>query len=443
MAFSGNRAGPGLMGAVLHAAAVFLLLASAGGAIAAERTVTLEEARRLAIANHERVAIAGEGVAQARADLNRATSRILPNVTVEGSYTRYTEEKGTDSFIIQPRESTSAELRITQPLYSGGREWATRRQARLQIQSRTEGFTGAKEDIVREASYRYYGVLKAEKDVEIKSAALRRAEERLEVAEARLRVGDVTRSAVLRAEAERAGAEAELIRSRNGLENAMALLRRVTGLEGEAFSVIEPEPVPTEERSAAALVETALGERTDYSQRRLEERAAGEGITIARAGFKPSLRLEGLFLWRDQEPATTFFQEESASATIRLTYPIFEGFLRRAELSDARSRLREAELRRLGLRRDIEVQITEAINNISAIEALTESFRRQLAFAEEDYKMVFEQFRFGVATTLDVIDSENTLVTAQSSLANAVYDLELAKMDLRYLTGTLVDERAQ
>ena len=52
--------------------------------------------------------------------------------------------------------------------------------------------------------------------------------------------------------------------------------------------------------------------------------------------------------------------------------------------------------------------------------------------------MVFEQFRFGVATTVDVIDAENTLVSAQSSYANAVYDLELAKIDLLYVTGTLV-----
>lgn len=442
MALSVKPAGPGRLYAALLAAAFFSLVPLAP-AHAEERTLTLDEARRLAIENHERVAIAGEGVAQARADLRKATSRILPNVTAEGSYTRYTEEKGTDSFIIQPREGTSAELRLTQPLYSGGREWATRRQARLQIQSRVEGVEGASEDIVRETSYHYYGVLKAEKDVEIKSAALRRAEERLEVAEARLRVGDVTRSAVLRAEAERAGAEAELIRSRNGLLNATALLRRVTGLEGVSLKVVEPPRLPAEERSASALVETALGERADYSQRLLEERAAGEGITIARAGFKPSLRLEGLLLWREQEPATTFFQEDSASATLRLTYPLFEGFLRKAELSEARSRLREAELRRLGLRRDIEVQITEALNNIKAIEALTESFRRQLAFAEEDYKMVFEQFRYGVATTLDVIDSENTLVTAQSSLANAVYDLELAKMDLKYLTGTLIEGAAR
>jgi len=422
--------------AVIFAAAVFMALPS--GAYAQDRAITIDEAYKLAIANHERVAIAGEDIRQAEADLRKTISRILPNLTAEGSYTRYTADKGTGTFITQPESSTNAELRLTQPLYSGGREWATQRQAKLQIKSSREGLEGAKEDVLRDTSRAYYGALKAMKTVEIQKAALRRALERLDVAEARLKVGEVTRSAVLRAEAERAGAEADLIRANNSLENTIELLQRITGVR-ERISVVEPPAQPPVALTAKALVEHAVKERTDYNQRTLEERAADEGIKIARAGFKPSLRLEGLYSWRDQDPTTTFFQENSASATLRLTYPIFEGFLRKAELSEARSSLRQAELRRLGLRRDIEVQVRETLNNVKAIEALTESFRRQLAFAEEDYKMVFEQFKFGVATTLDVIDAENTLVSAQSSLANAVYDLELAKIDLKYVTGALIE----
>lgn len=422
--------------AVLFASAVFMALPL--GARAQDRAITIDEAYRLAIANHERVAIAGEDIRQAEADLRKAISRILPNLTAEGSYTRYSAEKGTGTFITQPESSRNAELRLTQPLYSGGREWATQRQAKLQIKSSREGLEGTKEDVLRDASRAYYGALKAMKTVEIQRAALKRADERLDVAEARLKVGEVTRSAVLRAEAERAGAEADLIRANNSLENTIELLQRITGVQ-EKITVVEPAAQPPVALAAEALVDEALKERTDYSQRTLEERAADEGIKIARAGFKPSLRLEGLYSWRDQDPVTSFFQENSASATLRLTYPIFEGFLRRAELFEARSSLRQAELRRLGLKRDIEVQVREALNNVKAIEALTESFRRQLAFAEEDYRMVFEQFKFGVATTLDVIEAENTLVSAQSSLANAVYDLELAKIDLKYVTGALIE----
>ncbi len=422
----------------LHIPVSMVLIALPAAAIAQDRVLSIDEAYRLALANHERVAIAGEEIRQAEADLKKATSRILPNITAEAYYTKYTEAKGSGAFITQPGHATNAEVRITQPLYSGGRDRAARRQAKLQITSTRQGHEGTKEDVLRDTSSAYYGALKALKSVDIQKAALKRAEERLLVAQARLKVGEVTKSAVLRAEAERAGAEADLIRANNGLDNSIELLQRIIGIQ-ERVAVVDPPAQPPVAASAEALVQQALKERTDYNQRTLEEQAANEGIEIAKASFKPSLRLEGLYFWREQDPEATFFLEESASATVRLTYPLFEGFLRKAELSEARSSFRQAELRRLGLRRDIEVQVREALNNVKAIEALTESFRRQLAFAEEDYKMVFEQFKFGVATTLDVIDAENTLVSAQSSMANAVYDLELAKIDLKYVTGALIE----
>lgn len=404
-----------------------------------ERALTLDDAYRLSIENHEDLGISRENINQARADLTRSIARILPNLTAEGTYTRYTESKSSGTgFVTQPESATGIDIRLTQPLYSGGREWAVQRQARLQIQGEVKGLEGTTEAVMLDTARAFYGVLKAQKDVEIKSAALKRAEERLQVADARFTVGEVTKSAVLRAQAERAGAEAELVRSSNNLENAKVLLARLTGLEG-GFSLVEPVPQAPVALEKDRLIERAFEERSDYIRFLLQERAASEQITIARAGFLPSLRLEGIYSWRDQDPQTTFFQDESASGTLRLTYPIFEGFLRKAEYSQAKSQFREAELQRLGLKRDISVQVNEAANNVKAIEALLESFRRQVAFAEEDYNMVFEQFKYGVATTLDVIDADTTLVSAQTSLASATYDLEVAKLNLKFVTGTLVE----
>lgn len=399
--------------------------------------LTLDEAYAMALGNHEAVGIAAEDINQRRADLNKAFSRILPNLTVEGSYTRYSEAKQSGAFVTQPESGTNAEVRITQPLYSGGKEWATQRQAKLLIERSREGLEGVNENVMLDTARAYYGVLKGQKDVEIKRAALKRAIERRTVASARFRVGEVTKSAVLRAEAEVAGAEAELTKSINGLENTRQVLLRLTGAPADVV-VGDPQAHGPVQETADELVTKSLEARSDYRQSLLEEKAASEGITVARAGFKPSLKLEGLYTWRDQDPQTTFFQEDSTSGTVRLTYPIFEGGLRKAELNEAHSKLRQAELRRLGLRRNIEVNVREAVNNLKAIEALIESFRRQLSFAEEDYAMVFEQFKFGVATTLDVIDADVTLTSAQRSLSNAVYDLELAKLDLRYVTGVLI-----
>lgn len=408
---------------------------------AAAEPLTLSEVCRLAIANHEAVRIAVEGVSQAESNLGKATSRLLPNLTAEGSYTRYSEKKTSSTgFIIQPDDSSSVNLKLTQSLYSGGREWSFRRQARMLTEKSRHGLEFSKESVVRLAARAYFGVLKAAKEVEIKAAALKRAGERRKVASARFDVGEVTRSAVLRAEAEVAGAEAELTKAGADLTDAKSLLKRVTGYGETDIAVAEPEATGPVEGEVDALVEKAFETRFDYKQSLLDQKVASEGIDYAKGSYLPSLKLEGLASYREQNPETSFLLKETVSASVVLTYPIFEGFLRKYELSEARSKLREAELRRLGLKRDIEVEVREAYNNVESVLSVIDSYRKQLEFAEEDYKMVFEQFKYGLATTVDVIDADTVLISAQRSLMNSTYDLEVAKVELKYTLGVLLDD---
>lgn len=406
------------------------------------RRVTLEEAWALAIGSNESVSIAAEGVRQSDFSITKATSKILPTVTAEGSYTRYSEQKSSGSFVIQPDTASRVELKVSQPLYSGGREFATRRQARYGYESSREGFELAKEGTVLSTAQAYYSVLKALRDVEIKKSALKRAEERLKVASARFAVGEVTKSAVLRAEAESAGAEAELIKSEDNLRDSNDNLKRLIGVEGE-IEVVEPAKRSYTQAKLDEYLAKAVEGRRDLKQAVLSERSASEGVKYAKGSFYPSLKLEGSYALREQDPETTFFQADSASATVTLTFPLFEGFLRKAELDEASSKLRAAELERLSLRRDLEVEVRDAYNNLEYYRALIKSLEKQLSFAEEDYTMVFEQFKYGLATTVDVIDADTNLISAQSSLTNARYDSELAVLNLKYATGTLHEETSK
>lgn len=406
------------------------------------RRVTLEEAWALAIGSNESVRIAAEGVRQSDLSITKATSKILPTVTAEGSYTRYSEQKSSGSFVTQPDTASRVELKVSQPLYSGGREWANRRQAKYGYESSKEGFELAKEGTVFSTAQAYYSVLKALRDVEIKRSALKRADERLKVASARFAVGEVTKSAVLRAEAESAGAEAELIKSEDNLRDSNDNLKRLIGVEGE-IEVVEPAKRSYAEAKLDEYLAKAVEGRRDLKQAVLSERSASEGVKYARGSFYPSLKLEGSYALREQDPETTFFQADSASATVTLTFPLFEGFLRKAELDEASSKLRAAELERLSVRRDLEVEVRDAYNNLEYFKALIRSLEKRLSFAEEDYAMVFEQFKYGLATTVDVIDADTNLISAQSALTNARYDSELAVLNLKYTTGTLFDETSK
>jgi len=419
------------------------LILSPAGLYAAEKTVTtitLDEAYRMAITTHESVKIAGEGVVQAESNIDKATSALLPHVTASGNYTRYSKEISADGFVIQPHQSEEVDLKLTQPLYHGG-VWSARKQAAILLDRSKEGLGYSKDTIVITTARAYFDVLRAKKNVEIQNAALKRDREEEDVAAARFKVGEVTKSAVLRAEAETAGAEANLTNAETALMDSKTILKRIIGAADE-IDVVEPPTMAEMTASLDQLINTAYSQRRDYRQSALDKSAAAEGIKVARGGYWPSLDLEGLYANMDESPKTTFFQKQTISGAIVFNFPLFEGGLTRAQVSQAKSAYNQAELTNLSLKRDIAVQVSAAYDRLQALKATTESFRKQVSFAEENYSMVFQQFKFGTATTVDVIDASTTLISAQSSLANATYDQGLAAVELKYNIGTVMEEVA-
>jgi outer membrane protein TolC len=59
----------------------------------AASALDLDEAFELAVKNHEAVLRAGESVVQSELGINKAFSNLLPTLTVEGTYTRFSDKK--------------------------------------------------------------------------------------------------------------------------------------------------------------------------------------------------------------------------------------------------------------------------------------------------------------------------------------------------------------
>ena len=62
----------------------------------------------------------------------------------------------------------------------------------------------------------------------------------------------------------------------------------------------------------------------------------------------------------------------------------------------------------------------------------------QVVYARDNYNAVSKQFEFGLAQSLDVMDANTLLVTAERNLAEAVYDYQLAILKMKKATGTLL-----
>ena len=373
----------------------------------------------------------------AQREKRKAVSFILPRLEVTGRFDRSPQEVGS-SFVLQARESYEGRITLEQALYSGGKSWAAIRIAKKGIENSQNELNITQQETLFKGANLFYEILKTKKDHEAQKRNVERLLEHRRLSDLRYRVGEVTESILLRAEAELAGAQAEMVSIGNTLAVLYLELRILADLP-EGFELIEPllPEIPREhERS---LLNTALSKRYDSLKNRIQEKIFVERVRFTRGEFFPKFSLEATYFVRDQEPRSTFFIESSWAVGARLTFPIYEGGLRMAELSQARIKVDQARLESLQLRKEISVQVTRSSLTLEAVSRELDSRKKQLAFAKKNYEIVSKQFTFGLITHVVLLDANQTLIEAERDMIHVSYDYHLAILELQRSVGVFLE----
>ncbi|WDT76037.1 MAG: TolC family protein [Candidatus Manganitrophus sp.] len=404
----------------------------------AQEVVTLEEAYRSAMAESEQIGISRENLMQAEREIDRAKSFLYPSINTEASYLRRAEAKQGPFGVLLPEEQKQFNLTIDQPLYTGGRASAAYRSAKLGVRGGKLDLSLTTENILFDVARAYYEALKAQRNVEIEENEVKRLEAHLRDAEKRFRVGEAIKTVVLRAEAELADARARLIRARNDQETTKDQLALFARIEGP-FNLADPPSLTLSEQSEAEWVKTAHERRSDLALQSTNVKISEEQISIAKGTFFPSLSLQGRYNWIDQDPETSFLTTNDRSAILSLSFPIFEGRLRVAELAQARSRHRQQLLQKSFLSDQISVEVRRALLNLNALTSQLDVLQAQVAFARENFSLISRQFAVGLATNIDVLDANATLISAERQLTNTTYDREVAILQVERAVGVFLD----
>lgn len=407
---------------------------------------TLNELWGLALKRSERIKIAEEGIYISKKEKDRAVAVLWPALSAFGSHTRYSEEKSRDGLILQPGYSSSWGLRLNQSFSLGGRELIAYSIAKDSIRKNIHDLDSVRENYLMEVTIAYFELLKAKKAVEIAKANVERLTKHRDATKKRLEVGEVTKTALLRAEAELAGANADILRARNNRHLSKAILQRLVGLEKD-FDIKEKDfPVALEPlikdcqvTPLDCLKERALSERPEMMTMDIQREIAEKEIRYTKGSYWPNLAIEVVYLREENEPSPTFSLDERVYGILRFDFPFFEGGLRRAEVSQAKARLRQAEYSFFDLRKAITIEVEESYLNYLTVSGILESLRAEAEYALDNFNAVSKQFEFGLADSLDVIDANTLLVTAERKLANAGYDYQFSFLRLKHAVGLLLE----
>jgi outer membrane protein len=301
----------------------------------------------------------------------------------------------------------------------------------------------------------YYDVLKAGGFVEIAQANIVRLIKYRDAAAIRLRIGEVTKTAVLRAEAELSGAQSDLIKAENLFSSTKAVLQRIVGLEGD-FDLYDmhkstspdlknpgnenKDPLSLQCASLylECLKDVAYGERTELKSSTIQRNIAERQVQYTRGAHWPTLSLEGIYIAKHETPETGSLIRDNLYGGVRLAIPFFEGGLRRAETQEAMAKQRQAEYALRDLKKSISVEVENAYLDYVAQKGILKSTSDQVAFARDNYNAVSKQFDFGLAQSIDVMDANTVLVTAETQFIQALYNYQQSIIKLKRVSGMLL-----
>lgn len=381
--------------------------------------------------------------------ITEARADALPDLTLNGNGLRYRDpsllnSSSFDAFPPELRDSLrpipanlwdgSLSLRQTLFSFKVGRAL---RAARLGSSFGKEEIRRTRQDVALEAVRAYDGYLLALEKVRVAEKAVRQKEQHLEMARTRRASGVATELDVLRSQVDLENQRVALLRMRGQADNARGVLNAVrvrpidAPVEPTDSLRYVPFPVTLEE-----AVGEALEKRPERAEAALAERIREQIVGIEKAEARPSLELNGMWGWSVREPAN-FMDRDFAkwSLAVTLRVPLFDGLRTSGRVAQARAELAKAGQDRIALENRIRLEATEAFDRLRVAGSIVEAARLNVEQARRALEMTQANYRYGAATTLDVIDAQAALTLAESNLAEGLYEHSGARATLRYVMG--------
>lgn len=381
---------------------------------------TLEEARLAVRAAHE--------------DRVQARAAYMPSLDV--SATAGTQDTETNLGPIHQDvelNPSSAGVRLTQQLYTGGRRDGQTRLARASVDSANQGLRATEQNVLLAAVQAYVNLQRDEQVVELREQHVQGLMEQLNGTRRRLQVGEVSRTDVAQAETRLAGARAALAQARSDVEGSRA---RYIEIVGVAPQDLAPAPAPALPETLDFAMRQAEANHPELLQSQSGERAARARVTIERSALLPQVSVTGRYDEFDSRQIQDA-REDQTSAVAQFSVPLFEGGYAWSRTHQSQINVQRAIARTEAQRRQVMSGVVTAWNEVTAGRAVVDAAHEQEDASQSALSGVERERGLGLRSTLDVLNAEEEWLNARIAVARAEADSTFAGYNLLAATGAL------
>jgi len=382
----------------------------------------------------------GENARIARGQRLLALSKLLPQVSAGAS--ENVEQVNLSTFginvpiipkVVGPFSYSSVDANLSLTLFSF--ESIQRfRSARTAEQAAKLNYNDVLDVVTLAVGNAYLQVIEADSRIQAQQAQVQNAKALYDQARDEEQAGTAPRIDVTRTEVQLHTEEYNLSIARNNFAVAKLDLGRAIGLQlGQEFSLSDQLPYSDiNPPSVDDALKIAYRSRNDFRATLDSEKAAAQSLSAAKGERFPVLAANGEY----GDVGTTFGQSHGDFAfQAGVNIPIFTGGRIKGDITQAEAELRQRKAESENVRGQIDYDVRTAFLNLNAAKEQVTVAKQNVELANENLARSKDRFSSGVTDSVEVVQAEQSLASANDQYLTSLYNHNFAKLSLARALG--------
>lgn len=311
------------------------------------------------------------------------------------------------------------------------RNWHSAREG---VRSAELSFKDSRELVAMAVAGSYLQIIAASSRIQTARAQIESAQTVYQQAVDRNRSGLNARIDVTRSLVELQTQQQRLTSLTNDFEKQKIALARLIGLPmAQAFTLADE--IPYRETPAPRLqdlIQQALGMRADVQAAAAQVRAAEQARGAAVAENYPSINLSGDYGAIGLNPAQS---HGTFSVTGAVAFPIYRSGRIRADIEQADAALAQRKAEYEDAKGRAEQDVRDAVLDLNAASQQVRVAQSNRELAADTLQQARDRFRAGVSDTVELVQAQESVATAEQDYINSTFAFNLARVSLARATG--------
>ena len=402
--------------------------------------VTLYEALNDTFKNNTQLNAERENIKASEEDINISRADYMPSLSLTGSKSfentnKLTNQSGGNASITDVDPLTTS-IKLEQSLLDYGRDISHQKNI-VGLELARAKLSKKEQDVIYSAIETFTGLILAREKLEINRRNLNLLVRQVETDKVRLDRGKITITDLSQSESSLAGAQAQFTQASNDLLISILNYENIVGNS--------PDPNKLKKNSKAiANIPSSLENAIELSKKNnpdikiaeLDLIQSEKDLAISESDLKPtaSLSLERSY---SEDLSATYDEKEKDVLKATISWPFYSGGKKRSTINkNSNLTYRKSLLLEDSIKTN-DTKVASAWSSLESSKSFLNSVKAQVRAAKIANEGISAEYERGSRTTLDVIQSNSLLLTAQISLANSQRNYLMAQYNLLKSVGLL------